>query len=294
MKPDTLYHYCPSDSFVGIINITSLQLRLSTLALSNDWMEGQLSFQALQDIVPEKSMKLSDRMALTRLLERVGKTQLVYGLGFCLSAERDLLSQWRGYARDGSGVAIGFNKAYLEELVKENQENLPLLSLREILYGEQAPRDELASHAEEIKNLIKQGALESFFTSGGKSETKEDNAGNEDKKSATSQLLKVLVSVKLDSYRFKSIAFREENEYRLLAMSRTEDTSATPGNLQYRAANERILAYATLAIKEAKTSPINEVVLGPKHAITREVVEEFLELNGFPDVKVRRSSASYQ
>lgn len=289
MKPDTLYHYCPSDSFVGII--TSLQLRLSTLALSNDWMEGRLSFQALHDIVPEKSMKLSDRMALTALLERVGKTQVVYGLGFCLSTEGDLLSQWRGYAQDGSGVAIGFNRAYLEELVKENQENLPLLSLREILYGDQAPRDELASHAEEIKNLIKQGALESVFTSGGKSETKE---GNEDKESAISQLYKVLVSVKLDSYRFKSIAFREENEYRLLAMSRTEDTSATPENLQYRAANERILAYATLAIKEAKTSPINEVVLGPKHATMREVVEEFLELNGFPGVGVRRSSASYQ
>ena len=35
----------------------------------------------------------------------------------CLFSEsKDKLSQWRGYAQDGKGIAIGFNKDVLEEL----------------------------------------------------------------------------------------------------------------------------------------------------------------------------------
>ena len=35
---------------------------------------------------------------------------------FCFSESKDKLSQWRGYAQDGKGIAIGFNKDVLEEL----------------------------------------------------------------------------------------------------------------------------------------------------------------------------------
>ena len=33
---------------------------------------------------------------------------------FCLSEEKDLLSQWRGYADDGKGIFIGFNGEFLD------------------------------------------------------------------------------------------------------------------------------------------------------------------------------------
>jgi len=38
------------------------------------------------------------------------------GLGFCLSENGDLLSQWRGYAGNATGVAIGFSAEYLNFL----------------------------------------------------------------------------------------------------------------------------------------------------------------------------------
>ena len=34
----------------------------------------------------------------------------------CFSESRDQLSQWRGYAQDGNGMAIGFDKGILEKL----------------------------------------------------------------------------------------------------------------------------------------------------------------------------------
>jgi hypothetical protein len=131
MTHETLYHYCPSDAFVAIIE--SRQVRLSSLALGNDWMEGRTSFRALRELLPGKDMKLSEHMRLISVLAGFEETQLVYGLGFCLSAEGDLLSQWRGYAQDGSGVAIGFRRAYLEDLVEANRERLPLLGLHEVI-----------------------------------------------------------------------------------------------------------------------------------------------------------------
>lgn len=38
--------------------------------------------------------------------EAVGQTVVLYAA--CFSEEKDLLSQWRGYANNGAGVAIGF------------------------------------------------------------------------------------------------------------------------------------------------------------------------------------------
>jgi len=35
----------------------------------------------------------------------------------CFSAADDLLSQWRAYADDGCGFAIGFNARYFEKLL---------------------------------------------------------------------------------------------------------------------------------------------------------------------------------
>lgn len=34
----------------------------------------------------------------------------------CFSESKDKLSQWRGYAQDGKGIAIGFDRGVLEEL----------------------------------------------------------------------------------------------------------------------------------------------------------------------------------
>lgn len=35
---------------------------------------------------------------------------------FCFSELKDSLGQWRGYANDGGGIAIGFNKKYLDSI----------------------------------------------------------------------------------------------------------------------------------------------------------------------------------
>jgi hypothetical protein len=59
-------------------------------------------------------------MMQTILLEEFDRCLLQYffAVGFCLSEEGDLLSQWRGYADDGCGVAIGFESSFFSDLTE--------------------------------------------------------------------------------------------------------------------------------------------------------------------------------
>ncbi|MFV1878164.1 DUF2971 domain-containing protein [Nioella sp.] len=56
-------------------------------------------------------------------------------LGVCFSEERDLLSQWRGYAADGAGFSISFYREALEHIAKGHPESK--LELTKIAYGDQ-------------------------------------------------------------------------------------------------------------------------------------------------------------
>jgi len=106
---DVLYHYCSTESFLKIV--LSRELWLSALSLSNDRMEGKLVAAALKRLARKDGLPDRDIAELkknVRLLEN-----WIEGLGFCFSLERDLLSQWRGYSADGTGVSIGFSKASL-------------------------------------------------------------------------------------------------------------------------------------------------------------------------------------
>src|SRR5690606_30192176 len=57
---------------------------------------------------------------------------------FCLSAEPDVLSQWRGYAKDGTGIAIGFDANTLTKNRHKPMHNLApgmSLTLQPVVYN---------------------------------------------------------------------------------------------------------------------------------------------------------------
>jgi hypothetical protein len=109
---EALYHYCPTAAFHSIIQTRSIWL--SSLTLANDTMEGKLVVEALTRLAQRDGL---DRVAVERLKDSVALLEGMFdGLGFCLSEDGDLLSQWRGYASDATGVAIGFSRAHLQTL----------------------------------------------------------------------------------------------------------------------------------------------------------------------------------
>jgi hypothetical protein len=67
-------------------------------------MEGKLVTPVVARLAQRDTL---DQMAIHRLQESIGFVeQIIDGLGFCLSEEGDLLSQWRGYAADATGFTL--------------------------------------------------------------------------------------------------------------------------------------------------------------------------------------------
>jgi hypothetical protein len=96
----------------------------------------------------------------------------------CFSTEKDSLGQWRGYANDGRGVAIGFNADILKGLENQN------IYLNKVIYHEN------------IQEWILFGAIHNFSFSNDKDNIKE-------------WVYHILPT-------FKPLAFKEEKERRLI------------------------------------------------------------------------------
>ncbi len=62
----------------------------------------------------------------------------------------------------------------------------------------------------------------------------------------------------------------------------------------HRIADNRVVPYREVELVELKHSPIVEVILGPKHDTPTKIVRNFLKLNGYGDVMVKKSEASYR
>ena len=125
-----LYHYCSTQKMYGIMS--GRQLRMSDITKSNDYDEVYMFFPgiiyAMRDVyyknsfpfefageTDERGMEILFRLAYDYFkmeFDKGGVTNFV----ICFCEEGDKLSQWRGYANDGNGISIGFNKKILSSL----------------------------------------------------------------------------------------------------------------------------------------------------------------------------------
>ena len=140
-KPRILYHYCSVETFLSIIKSSSIWL--SDVKKSNDfqemkWLRQHYYYYILKKYkgTKDKNIKQICEIILsvsrqdgfqecpTWLLPASGETSKqindifnslrVYT--FCLSQDGDSLGQWRGYADNGAGVAIGFSREYFDAI----------------------------------------------------------------------------------------------------------------------------------------------------------------------------------
>jgi hypothetical protein len=281
MRMDVLYHYCPTTTFYSIVEARAV--RLSSLSLSNDTLEGKLVARTLATLAEREGLTSRDKEYLQHglgLFER-----LVDGLGFCLSEEGDLLSQWRGYAGEAHGVAIGFSRTYLDWLG-----SLTSFTLQKVRYDPNEHEAEVMPTFVEVKKLIDAGAY-SFPTRGLLTMGKDEEFEKETKRvesmyqDVTGNLLTLFTKLFL----LKSPAFREEKEWRLLSY-----LLRGAHDCEYRALADRVIPFRSYELKELNRKPIVKVVLGPKHLTPIAVVQDYLKQRGFYEVVVTRSEASFR
>lgn len=131
MSSNVVYHYCSLDTFNLIIS--NKTLRVSDISKSNDseelkWISNKISSTVINCIIRDKILCqkyniddekiniIKSRLKRTTDSVFVNNSRNMLSLACCFSEVGDLLSQWRGYANDGNGVSIGFNKEILMRL----------------------------------------------------------------------------------------------------------------------------------------------------------------------------------
>lgn len=284
-----LFHYCSNETFLSIAKTKTIWL--SSLSLSNDSMEGRLVKSALMRVAEGDKLDFHSR---ERLRESLEFTERFFdGLGFCLSEQADLLSQWRGYADDGREVSIGFELAYLEELAQTTAKSeSPGFALHKVEY--EAGRHEALIYPayKELRSLISAGAfrnkgLQSLLdTRTPEQITQEDlNIGR-----ANISLIQKLLELLPMLFALKTSAFREEAEWRLVSML----GGKVFGDCLFRTCRSMIVPYRAFKLLPLARPAIAEVVLGPKNETPAIVVQSMLEQAGFTHTTVRHSTATYR
>lgn len=262
-EPQVLYHYCSAEAFTSIVQSGEHgTIRASAMNLSNDSMEGRLAIQELMRRWKTEGVSNAELLELQKHWD--GFIDNAVALAFCLSAEGDLLSQWRAYADDGRGVSIGFARSYFQS--EFNDDGKP--RLHQVSYlDRKSPQPML----DRLHSLIKEKVVRTPEFA--------DFPG-----------LPHLIYryCNGDLFALKGEAFREEQEWRLLLVHPVHMVR------EYRHAKDRIIPFRSYPLAHsASRPPIVEVVLGPKHTTPIPFVRAMLNKR-FGDVQVVRSKATYQ
>ena len=265
-----VYHYCTVEALMNILNNRSI--RLSDMEKSNDYAERRW----MQEMIAEEFCRLmpdayEKHREFRACFQSFTEQKNLYAA--CFSEKKDLLSQWRAYAMDGRGVAIGFEKEAFHEA--EN----PAVRFLKICYDSKEQRRYARIQAEEIFRQLERGLpmQEVVRAVYGKAE--------------------VELSI------MKNPAFEEEQEWRICLAAVPEACTdifslkkgfcLSPVRIYY--SNYRLISYMELIFSEEKCSMVKEIILGPKCRLEKRDVQMCLGLWGYEKegVRILQSSATY-
>jgi hypothetical protein len=289
-EDELLYHYCDAVAFEAIIRTNTLWL--SPFRHSNDSEEGIRAGRLLAQLAVKYGLGEGEVASFEKDLNALSCLHDCYGL--CLSQRGDLLSQWRGYAADGAGFAIGFRPAGLKSLPPLMAEGVPAPHwrapvLHKIVYDEEEQLRELTPWFESMKDHVRDSRrppprqrLEDLASSSGLP-----------KYMRAQRSLDNTLTYNWDRlYGVKSAAFNEEEEWRLVLWA--FHFGGVP--FKYRVSRGMVIPYLEYALSDRRSelSPISHIYLGPKNRTPIFIVQMMLSQFGLDEVTVSRSGASYR
>lgn len=282
--PDTgsgiIYHYCSLEAFKSIIENECLWL--CDIRKSNDFREciylDQIMLKTLQkriDALQHNNQQVSDDyMYLQKMKETIENTQFeqlpVYVCSF--SHDGDLLSQWRGYADDGFGISLGFNTNSLDA---NNGIIGAHCSCKDVFYGSPNAIERYCIQCiRNILSIIKQGHLQDIS-------------------------LLINAHIFLNRPFYKSNAFREENEFRIVLLRDAppqNNSQFTFSKRKYRITNHQLSSYYEFSFAAVKNEFLRKIYLGPKCKVTSDDVRMFLRDCGYQadNIDIVPSEATYR
>jgi hypothetical protein len=102
-----IYHYCDANALLSILH--NKKLRFTHAAYLNDTLEIRHGVTICKQLLEERLKHNDSDPVLTNTVEYLENAERWQYYVCCFSESKDKLSQWRAYANDGDGFAIGFN-----------------------------------------------------------------------------------------------------------------------------------------------------------------------------------------
>lgn len=311
--PRLVYHYCSVKTFFDIIENSTL--RMTNISKSNDseeitYIKPKMISKCekeLDEIYHKYLLKapLLPRNAVNDAFEGIFNEFSLYFYVACFSQNPDLLSQWRGYADNGKGVAIGFRSEMLVPLAERNHNFI----FNKVRYN-------IEDLSNEIKNYFENVVDEHWdFKTQSNNILLLENLIN----STVSKIL-------YDSVLYKNPAFYEEDEWRLIYnpfgkirritnikdffcrmqesfIKKERDGGFSQGPIEYKVSNDKIISFIDLSFESIKDRFIYEIICGPKCEIDDSDLRLFLMSKGYnvhysssrmDNVEIIRSKSSYR
>lgn len=300
-----VYHYCSTDVFMKIISGNSI--RLSDISKSNDSTEILWITKFVEKIFNEEFNK---EVAATRyfkngypqedfieLLKHYSddffeEDQRLYSyLVCCFSESGDLLSQWRGYADDAKGLAIGFDSKALS-LFGRHQKDDPISSdvfdFSKVIYDEYTQKAQIRKCAQKLIAELKPLAKESV---------------EHIKQKSIAAFNRCFLQLFKWSIFMKNPFFKEEKEWRICYLTDLQsdhkssrikiEDGLSLSDVAYYSRKNDVIPYVDLSFNESVNSIIKRVVIGPKCRASKREIEVFIKNNGIA-CDVVKSEGTYR
>lgn len=308
-----IYHYCSLDTFTKIVS--GKTLRLSDISKSNDsteinWITKYIKEVFIKSYNDDNAGYFKTSLPIEIFEELVDfnmknffsdEIRMYEFFVCCFSEKSDLLSQWRGYADDGNGVSIGFDKEIIDNFVKliDNRTiKSSVIRVDKVVYKESEQRkivksislDLIAKLKEQIKLFSKNNDIDRPLLS-----------SDDIKKNCLAPFNNAFLKLFEESIFSKNIFFKEEAEWRICRYSEVNERvdeikisdEINISKVMYFNRRNDIVPYLNLFFDKMKSNFIKEVILGPKCNARIEDIETYLKSNGINSV-VKRSEGTYR
>lgn len=272
----TLFHYCSTETFLSIVQNKCLWF--SDINTMNDYGEMHWGYENFE-IAAGQVMETVGREFLDKIDEILHKSQTVILPMICsLSTDGDVLSQWRAYADNGTGLALGMNSEKLAALSInmggiEYDQNKQISCIRAAI---------LAIH--DVYNNMPDKDRNAFF-------------------------FDECAKLSVDLNYFKNPAFSEEKEVRMVRAVnvieekgdwKLKDSGGTGERksrkklpVEFRSAkNGGIISYVKVPLTGLGNELFTEVILGPKSINNGREISMVLNAAGYKNCKIKKSTAT--
>lgn len=277
-----LYHYCGLEAFLSIIKNSTLWL--SDIRKSNDYLECVYCRDKINEKIRGFLEDDKEDLEAWNFGYNINSDLSMDMISYvaCFSENKDQLSQWRGYADNGAGIAVGFSRESFADLKEAAPSHI---SFRKVIYDEK-----------EQEKFIERIGRESI------------------KAMETKPVAQVAAELN-QNYRLqfpvlKNASFEEEAEWRIIFNDSFSKRKRHVGKnilfsgIRYTVREKRLVSYIEMDFSKLKHNAIKEIWIGPKAEVEIQDIMHLLDVYGYYDdvesynefvpIKIAHSASSYR